>query len=88
MSNVEVNFYKGYLEAGISLSPSLWEHFATAMYKWKMYRLSAVHKTHKKRGFIARKMHQMKKIMKRSRKFMHNTYKYMVEEFDNEFYQN
>lgn len=86
VSNVEVNFYKEYLEAGISLSPAFWEQFSNAMYTWKMYRLGNVlhqHKHHKnhKRSFIARKFHQMKKFMKKS-------YKYIEEETIGQFIQN
>merc|ERR1712086_1115493 len=31
---------------------------------WKMYKMGKVAKTHHKRGFVARKFHQMKKFMK------------------------
>jgi len=82
VDDVEINFYKEYLEAGISLSPALWEQFGNAMHMWKMYRLGkVVNKKHHKRGFIARKFHQMKKFMKRS-------YKYVEEEFYADLIQN
>lgn len=64
VSNVEINFYEEYLEAGITLSAGLWEQFGNAMHMWKMYKIGKVAKTHHKRGFVARKFHQMKKFMK------------------------
>lgn len=65
VGNVEINFLKEYMELGISLSPSVWQHFANALGKWKQYRLRMMKKSHKKhhRGYIARKFHHLKKYM-------------------------
>jgi hypothetical protein len=82
VNNVEVNFFKGYVEAGITLSQSVWAQIADAMYKFKMYKLSLVHKTHKKhRGFIARKFHSMKKWFKKSYKYMENEAEAVYDDF-------
>lgn len=64
VGNVEINFYKGYMELGLSLTPTTWEQVADLLGRWKQYRLQklakkAPKKTHK--GYIANKLHQFKK---------------------------